>query len=102
MIALSHQVFLNKFHDSLIASFVHIQFNIINGNEKNVSIFHIHPINQSIILPIIDFSQNLFCKILRIVENKAFIVDQISISFKCFDASLIPSQKLLSFPSILL
>ena len=67
IIALSHQVSLNNFQDSLIASFGHILFIIINGNEKNVRIFHIHQINHTIIFHTIEFSQNLFS---RDLQNK--------------------------------
>gem|GEM_PF-3388121 len=102
IIALSHQVFLNKFPDSLIASLGHILFIIIRGKEKNVNMFHIHQINHIIIFQTTEFSQNLSCNIFKIIETKALIKDQIKICFKCFIELFNPSHSLLSFPSILL
>jgi hypothetical protein len=81
IIARSPHVFLNNTDDSLIASFGHKPLIIMSGNEKKVSTFHKPHTIQIIIFPITESSQNLFCKILRIVVTHAFIRDHMSISF---------------------
>ena len=100
-IARSHQVFLKSIDDSFIASCGDFSWSIMRGNAKKVRIFHAHPTSPVMMFHMVEFFPTLSWIILSIRLTVELISDQMRIALRCFIDSLIPSPKLISFPSIL-